>query len=462
MDSEDLLQCPYDKNHLIRPSRFPYHLVKCRENNPKAAKDVATCPYNARHRVPKQELQLHILNCLDKSLTENFQAINLNTEKQQPVHQSNWQAPPCQENWEDDDDCTLSTCPFILDQGRNSFLEEQKSFKRMEQTTNGLTARTSPPWNVKNSPQQPEAEFSAPIPFSPSKSENNFLPNSQKTKTEQKLNGPTDRVSPAGTTKPTHWKHDAAFSAPTRLNLNTSQNASLQSSQRAENSVTGRTSLAWMTKSNPWKPEAASSPPPFPQNISESHSFRDSQRNTTGLKANAVKGQTAPCWTTKSSPWKPGVGWSSHYHQSTSEAHLLDKDQWPTTKEQKSNDMVVQTCPSCGQNLNHRIEMGSSSSHHCHKKTSEHHGLKTDQRSTRMEQKSNSRISLTCDQKPTSWNTGFSSGPPSSVQGTFENESANIVKRLTPGGQTSNGMAGSSSSLTWGPKPNCWKTGSFK
>ncbi|XP_078506426.1 uncharacterized protein LOC144764805 [Lissotriton helveticus] len=406
MDSEDLLQCPYDKNHLIRPSRFPYHLVKCRESNPKAAKDVATCPYNARHRVPKQELQLHISNCLDKCLTENFQAIHVNTEKQKPVHQSNWQAPPCQENWDDDDDCTLSTCPFILDQGRASFFEEEKSSERMEQTSNGMIGRTSPSRNVKNSPKKPEpvfftthfstsksencslpncqntktkqrqnspngrlsptrntqpnplkheSSFLTPTHFSPRKSENSSFPNFQKTKMEQRLNSPTGRVSPAENTKPNPWKHDAACSAPTHLNPNTSQNASLQNSQRAQteqklNSVTGCTSPAWMTKPNPWKHEAASSPPPVPQSTSESPGFPDSQRNKTGLKAN---GDTAPRWTTNFSPWKPNVGWSSHCRQNTSEAQSLDKDQWPTTMEQKSNGKMVQTCSSCGQNSNH-------------------------------------------------------------------------------------------------------------
>ncbi|XP_077694531.1 uncharacterized protein LOC144277536 isoform X2 [Eretmochelys imbricata] len=66
MDPERLIPCPYDKNHQIRASRFPYHLVKCKENNKKRAKELATCPYNARHRVPKQELQLHISTCTDR------------------------------------------------------------------------------------------------------------------------------------------------------------------------------------------------------------------------------------------------------------------------------------------------------------------------------------------------------------------------------------------------------------
>lgn len=30
-DPDRLLQCPFDKNHQIRSSRFPYHIIKCRK-----------------------------------------------------------------------------------------------------------------------------------------------------------------------------------------------------------------------------------------------------------------------------------------------------------------------------------------------------------------------------------------------------------------------------------------------
>ncbi|KAF3861096.1 hypothetical protein F7725_001351 [Dissostichus mawsoni] len=49
LDPDTLLQCPFDKNHLIRVCRFPYHLIKCRKNHPKLASELKTCPYNARH-----------------------------------------------------------------------------------------------------------------------------------------------------------------------------------------------------------------------------------------------------------------------------------------------------------------------------------------------------------------------------------------------------------------------------
>uniref|UniRef100_A0A803TNH7 CHHC U11-48K-type domain-containing protein n=1 Tax=Anolis carolinensis TaxID=28377 RepID=A0A803TNH7_ANOCA len=70
MDPEKLLQCPYDKNHQIRASRFPYHLVKCKKNNEKIAKQLVTCPYNARHRIPKDEFNSHIEICESKISSE--------------------------------------------------------------------------------------------------------------------------------------------------------------------------------------------------------------------------------------------------------------------------------------------------------------------------------------------------------------------------------------------------------
>uniref|UniRef100_A0A8C5M0W7 CHHC U11-48K-type domain-containing protein n=1 Tax=Leptobrachium leishanense TaxID=445787 RepID=A0A8C5M0W7_9ANUR len=92
MMSDGLLQCPYDINHRIRPSRFPYHLVKCRENNPSAAKFIVACPYNARHRVPKNELDLHMATCGHKVSLDN-----LVVSENEP---SPWQCPLSTEDWE--------------------------------------------------------------------------------------------------------------------------------------------------------------------------------------------------------------------------------------------------------------------------------------------------------------------------------------------------------------------------
>ncbi|XP_070597107.1 gametocyte-specific factor 1-like isoform X2 [Erythrolamprus reginae] len=102
MDPERLIQCPYDKNHQIRASRFPYHLVKCRENNEKIAKRMVTCPYNARHRIPKENFNSHLESCEDKIDLEMFKGaanINMRFKKETGV-----ECPPPQEDWDADAD----------------------------------------------------------------------------------------------------------------------------------------------------------------------------------------------------------------------------------------------------------------------------------------------------------------------------------------------------------------------
>ncbi|XP_073469739.1 uncharacterized protein [Aquarana catesbeiana] len=115
MDSEELFQCPYDKNHMIRSGRFQHHLVKCAENNKAVAKGLATCPFNARHRVPKKELALHMQTCENKCHLEPLPAfgeINYEADARPKDYVSAWQAPPCEENWEEESETKRST--FVL------------------------------------------------------------------------------------------------------------------------------------------------------------------------------------------------------------------------------------------------------------------------------------------------------------------------------------------------------------
>ncbi|XP_033726596.1 uncharacterized protein LOC117316189 [Pecten maximus] len=67
-DPEEMVECPYDKVHMIAAKRMQYHLMKCRRNHPGA--DFAVCPYNARHEVRKPELRYHMVNCPDKARLE--------------------------------------------------------------------------------------------------------------------------------------------------------------------------------------------------------------------------------------------------------------------------------------------------------------------------------------------------------------------------------------------------------
>ena len=44
-DPEDLLECPYDRVHMVRAKRFQYHLMRCRKVTPNAL------PYLSRSQI---------------------------------------------------------------------------------------------------------------------------------------------------------------------------------------------------------------------------------------------------------------------------------------------------------------------------------------------------------------------------------------------------------------------------
>ncbi|XP_051496439.1 gametocyte-specific factor 1 isoform X4 [Apus apus] len=120
LDPERLMQCPYNKHHQIRASRFPYHLVKCKKNYPDIAKELATCPFNARHLVPRADLSNHLTKCNDRGFIEQ-DIVNQSTgfQRKQLNAVSTWQAPPCAEDWETGEElpclphCCLFTGPVL-------------------------------------------------------------------------------------------------------------------------------------------------------------------------------------------------------------------------------------------------------------------------------------------------------------------------------------------------------------
>nr|XP_046252449.1 gametocyte-specific factor 1 isoform X1 [Scatophagus argus] len=113
-DPDKLVQCPFDKNHQIRACRFPYHLIKCRKNHPKLARELKTCPFNARHLVPKHELNRHTETCEDRKYvnTEDGGSMNGFCKWQLPV--STWANQNMTEDW--DKEADDNAIPFVWGQ----------------------------------------------------------------------------------------------------------------------------------------------------------------------------------------------------------------------------------------------------------------------------------------------------------------------------------------------------------
>ncbi|EAT41705.1 AAEL006678-PA [Aedes aegypti] len=66
MDDE-LVTCPYNKEHRIIRYRLPYHIIKCKKQY--VGKQLEPCPFNAMHLVDKNEMTAHIKDCPDYLIT---------------------------------------------------------------------------------------------------------------------------------------------------------------------------------------------------------------------------------------------------------------------------------------------------------------------------------------------------------------------------------------------------------
>ena len=88
MNTDDLVTCPYNKYHQIKPSRIQYHLIKCKKVNlydpnfpvkphlifltfqQHPDKNYTVCPYNASHHFPRDQIRDHLLECRDRRIAE--------------------------------------------------------------------------------------------------------------------------------------------------------------------------------------------------------------------------------------------------------------------------------------------------------------------------------------------------------------------------------------------------------
>lgn len=59
LSSEDIIICPYNRNHKIRKVNFSKHLKQCREQN--LDKGLKICLFNYGHHVHGEQMDEHLL-----------------------------------------------------------------------------------------------------------------------------------------------------------------------------------------------------------------------------------------------------------------------------------------------------------------------------------------------------------------------------------------------------------------
>ena len=65
VEEEELLVCPYDSSHRIRPERFAHHLNKCMRTN-RRRNEFVVCHYNFLHHVLRTQIAAHNETCEDR------------------------------------------------------------------------------------------------------------------------------------------------------------------------------------------------------------------------------------------------------------------------------------------------------------------------------------------------------------------------------------------------------------
>ncbi|XP_039508129.1 gametocyte-specific factor 1 isoform X2 [Pimephales promelas] len=144
-DPNRIVQCPYDKNHQIRASRFPFHVLKCRKNHPKLACELKTCPFNARHLIPRHELSHHITNCEDKrSLNAEEGKIEVLEKFQVPVNTCTNPSP--NEDWETETDDNAAI--FVWGESSNQLAQNKPEPSTTISLSDGLRAPRTLPWKL--------------------------------------------------------------------------------------------------------------------------------------------------------------------------------------------------------------------------------------------------------------------------------------------------------------------------
>ncbi|XP_065365221.1 uncharacterized protein LOC135958255 [Calliphora vicina] len=95
---DDMVECPYNKTHIMLRKRLQSHLLKCRVNYPDV--ELRKCPFNITHLIPEPEYTHHATNCPDRKLITQYKY-----EAPEPKEDEGPKHAPieCDEDWDDTD-----------------------------------------------------------------------------------------------------------------------------------------------------------------------------------------------------------------------------------------------------------------------------------------------------------------------------------------------------------------------
>lgn len=140
----ELLQCPYEQSHLIRPERMQVHLIKCEKQHPKIK--LQKCLFNYTHHIKPEEFQEHLRTCKDRILVESCIYVQEGEASKPPPFQPPVEEPYTaeqlaaawgEENWDDMDEKPYDPQQYcrennIIQKARMMTKSERREFYRQE------------------------------------------------------------------------------------------------------------------------------------------------------------------------------------------------------------------------------------------------------------------------------------------------------------------------------------------
>ncbi|XP_026465690.1 gametocyte-specific factor 1-like [Ctenocephalides felis] len=142
---DELVTCPYDPSHRLRPTRYHLHLKKCAVQHPE--KQYHICNLNFTHHVPPEKIKEHMRSCPDRHKVDSFIYTTENVRRQ--VSAPVVVEEPA-ESW-DDEDCPTYD-PMKANENNPVLLclkgasrSERKNFQTQQRIRNSRLLNGDPP-----------------------------------------------------------------------------------------------------------------------------------------------------------------------------------------------------------------------------------------------------------------------------------------------------------------------------